>query len=138
MSPPLPMHPRVPRGRSRVGAYELLEVQRATQAIDDLGADLDRQLMSETRESERLRMLREATNRITRTANDAIRAYAKGQRAIKTQLARTDENADAILAMRTSLQKARLDLLRALRRADRRYPKAAAEANPAADSRSAP
>jgi hypothetical protein len=129
----------VPRGRSRVGAYELLEVQRATLLINDLGSDLDRQVSSEMRETERLRMLREATNRITRTANDAIRAYARGQRAITTQLARTDENAEALLAMRASLQSARLDLLRALRLADRRYPWAdPAASNPAVGSRRAP
>ncbi|HEX5039763.1 MAG TPA: hypothetical protein VFW95_06495 [Candidatus Limnocylindria bacterium] len=122
MSTPLPMHPRTPRGRARAGGYELLEVQRATELIEDIGSDLDRQLRLETHEPERLRLLREATNRITRTANDAIRAYAKGQRAIKAQLARTDEDAEAVLAMQRSLQGARLDLLRALRQAERRYP----------------
>lgn len=116
------LHPRTPRGRTRAGGSELLEVQRAVLLIEDLGSDLDRRLVLEEREPERLRLLREATNRITRTANDAIRAYAKGQRAIKAQLARTDDDAEAVLAMQASLQGARLDLLRALRHAERRYP----------------
>ena len=122
MSPSLPTHPRVPRGRSRLGAADLLVVERATALINDLGADLDRQLGTETRESERLRMLRETTNRITRVANDAVQAYARAQRAITAHVERTDADVDAALLVRANLHTARRDLLRAIDVANRRYP----------------
>ena len=119
-----PIHPRVPRGRSRVGGYDLLVIQRATALIDDLGSDLDRRLTAESRPTERLRLLRETTNRITRTANDAVQAYARARRAINAQLERTEANGnvEAALAMRAQLHAARQDLLRALRAAESRYP----------------
>jgi hypothetical protein len=119
-----PSHPRVPRGRSRVGGYDLLVIQRAIALIDDLGSDLDRQLVAEPRPTERIRLLRETTNRITRTANDAVHAYARARRAINAQLARGDGsgNAEAALAMRAELHAARLELLHALEVAGRRYP----------------
>jgi CHASE3 domain sensor protein len=124
MTPSPPIHPRVPRGRSRVGGYDLQVIQRATLLIDDLGADLDRLLTAEPRATERLRLLRETTNRITRTANDAIQAYARARRATQAQIERGDGsgNAEAALAMRAQLHAARRDLLRALRTANRRYP----------------
>jgi hypothetical protein len=116
------LHPRVPQGRSRIAGYELLAVQRATTLIDDLGTELDRKLRSEGRETERLRMLRETTNRITRAANDAIQAYGKARRALNAEVERGTGNVDAAIAMQARLRSARLDLLRALNSADRRYP----------------
>ncbi len=111
-------------------------VQGASAAIADLGAELDRSLAREKRESERLRMLRETTNRITRTANDAVHAYRRASRAIKTELERPDANVAAAKEMRRRLDKARAEVLRALEVAQERYPQvtedgpAAEESNP--------
>lgn len=122
MSPSLPIHPRVPRGRSRIGDSELLVIERARALIEDLEAELERELGHEARPAERLRLLRETTNRITRTANDAIRAYDKARRAVEAELERNGPNAEAALATRVRLRAARLELLRALEVAGRRYP----------------
>ena len=129
MTPSSPLPMRVPQGRNRLAGLDLLAVQRATTLIDDLGADLDRQLMREARESERLRMLRETTNRITRAANDAIQAYGRARRTLNTELERRGGNTEAALAMQVRLRSARKDLLRALHSANRRYPSATAEAD---------
>ena len=53
-------------------------VQHASATILELGAALDAQLLKEQRPSERMRMLRETTNRIIRTANDATRGLQQG------------------------------------------------------------
>ena len=97
-------------------------MQRATLLIDDLGAELDRRLVGEGAETERLRLLRATTARITRAANDAIQAYQRGRRAVDADLKRTNASREATLAMRASLQAARVDLLRSLQAAGRRYP----------------
>ena len=131
MTASLPSHPRVPAGRGRTGASDLLVIQRATQLIDDLGADLDRRLTEETRPAERLRLLRETTNRITRTANDAIHAYGRARKALSVQIERSNGSAEDALAMQGRLRSARLDLLRALSDASHRYP---AGDDPAEDS----
>jgi hypothetical protein len=122
MTTSLPSHPRVPGGRIRTGGSDLLVIQRATQLIQDLGADLDRRLTRETRPTERMRMLRETTNRITRSANDAIHAYGRARKAVAVQLDRSDGRAEEALAMRDRLRSARLELLRALSDANHRYP----------------
>ena len=133
MTTSLPNHPRVARGGRRVGEADLLVIQRACQLIDDLGGELDRRLAAETRPAERMRMLRETTNRITRTANDAIQAYGRARRAVDVQIARTDDQADGALATLDRLRAARLDLLRALEHASHRYPPApGGEAQPSA------
>jgi chromosome segregation ATPase len=97
-------------------------VQGASAAIADLGAELDRSLAREKRAAERLRMLRETTNRITRTANDAVHAYRRASRAIKTELERPDANVAAAEEMRRRLDEARAEVLRALEVAQERYP----------------
>jgi hypothetical protein len=130
-----PAQPRVLRGRNRVGEPELVLVRRARLLIDDLGADLDRQLEAETEADERVRLLREATVRITRAANDAIQAYQKGRRAVNAELERAKANREMALAMRASLQAARLELLQALQAAGRRYPWATEVAAPGPKSR---
>ncbi|HEX6140179.1 MAG TPA: hypothetical protein VF013_06945 [Candidatus Limnocylindria bacterium] len=130
MSMPSPSHPRVPRGSPIAGRYELLVIERASLFIDDLGSDLDRLLASEPRATERLRLLRETTNRITRTANDAIQAYAKARRVIDAQLERADGNHELLLATRARLRSARQDLLRAISTANRRYPSEPDEPGP--------
>ena len=97
-------------------------VENASTTIADLGVELDRHLAKERRPSERMRMLREATNRITRTANDAVHAYRRASRAIKTELERPDANVEAAELMRTRLDDARARVLEALAVANERYP----------------
>ena len=97
-------------------------VERAGPFITELGTALDRQLLSEQRPGERMRMLRETTNRITRAANDAIHAYRRAQRAMALELEKPDADTTAVAAMRQHLSSARVDLLRALDSASRRYP----------------
>jgi hypothetical protein len=97
-------------------------MRRAIALIEDLGADLDRRLPDESRASERLRLLRETTNRITRAANDAIQAYGRGRRTVTAELAREGRRGEAALRTQTELKTARADLLRAIARAQRRYP----------------
>jgi hypothetical protein len=115
-------HPHVAKGRRGVGRSELLLMQRACLLIDELGADLDRQLLEPRAASEQVRLLRGATARITRAANDAIQAYQRGRRAVDAALAHPDRDNGATIAMRASLQTARRDLLQSLRNAGRRYP----------------
>ncbi|HEY7526871.1 MAG TPA: hypothetical protein VIA82_08575 [Candidatus Limnocylindria bacterium] len=107
-------------------------MQRAILLIDDLGADLDRQVATEASPDERVRRLREATARITRAANDAIQAYRRGLRAVEAQLGSAKTSREESLAMRASLQAARQDLLGTLEVASRRYPWAADLTAPAA------
>lgn len=102
--------------------HDLRIVQRAGASITELGRDLDRQLASERRPEERLRMLRETTNRITRTANDAVHAYRRASRAIDVELAKPDGDGDAAREMRTLLNDARAEVLRVLETASARYP----------------
>lgn len=102
--------------------HDLRTVQRASAIITELGRDLDRQLASERRPEERLRMLRETTNRITRTANDAVHAYRRASRAIDVELAKPDGDGDAAREMRTHLNDARANVLRVLELASARYP----------------
>jgi hypothetical protein len=97
-------------------------VESASTTIADLGVELDRHLAREQRPSERMRMLREATNRITRTANDAVHAYRRASRAIKTELERPDANVETAELMRTRLDEARAKVLKALAVANERYP----------------
>lgn len=104
-------------------------VESASTTIADLGVELDRHLAKERRPSERMRMLREATNRITRTANDAVHAYRRASRAIKTELERPDAAVETAELMRTRLDDARAKVLRALAVANERYPSVASEAS---------
>lgn len=118
-------HPRVPRSRNPAGSHELLVIQRASALIEELGTALDAELRSQPDEAERLRLLREATNRITRAANDAIQAYGKGQRAIDAEMGRGAAHAAQAKAVGDKLRRARLELLRVIETANRRYPWAA-------------
>ena len=120
MSTTLPNHPRVSAGGSRIARSDLLIMERARALIDDLGADLDRRLLTERRPAERLRLLRETTNQITRTANDAVQAYVRGRRSVDARLER-DADAPEAATMRDRLREARVELLEALERAKRRY-----------------
>jgi hypothetical protein len=125
----LPAHARVPRGRRRVGGSDLLILQRASVLIDELGADLDERIASEALAAERLRLLRATTARITRTANDAIQAYARARRALDAEIGRGGSGVEAALATRGRLGAARLELLRALASAGHRYPPSSSAAH---------
>ena len=97
-------------------------LQRASATILELGTALDARLLNERRPAERLRMLRETTNRITRTANDAIQAYDRASRAVAAELERPDTDPAAAREMRRRLDAARAELMAALQVASRRYP----------------
>ncbi|MDQ2674920.1 MAG: hypothetical protein M3Y40_09720 [Chloroflexota bacterium] len=97
-------------------------VQRASVEIEALGADLDRRLQRETRSTERLRMIRETTNQITRLANDAINAYARASRAVRAEEQRADADPAAARDMRRRLDEARAAMLAVLDLASQRYP----------------
>lgn len=102
--------------------HDLRMVQRASVIITELGRDLDRQLTVERRPEERLRMLRETTNRITRTANDAVHAYRRASRAVDIELAKANGDTAAAREMRIRLNDARAEVLRVLEIAGGRYP----------------
>jgi len=97
-------------------------VQRAGATILELGAALDARLLNERRPAERMRMLRETTNRITRVANDAIQAYGRASRAVTAELQRPNTDPAAAQAMRLRLDAARAELMAALQVASQRYP----------------
>ena len=126
---------------SRIGrrTTDLRTLERAAAHIDELNQALDRQLASESLAAERMRLLREATNRITRAANDGIQAYRRAVRALRTE----DERAGGTVSeesrlMNAKLAAARQELLRALEETSQRYPWAtpwgAAESDEAATS----
>jgi chromosome segregation ATPase len=111
---------------TRLGRREpdLALLQRAPAAIADVTATLDRRLADEERPGERLRMLREATNQVTRSANDAIQAYRRARAAVNAELdAPTGDHAHA-RRMSAQLDAARQDLLAALEQTSHRYPAA--------------
>ncbi len=100
-------------------------MERACSMIAELGSELDQRLVSERQPAEQLRLLRSTTNRITRTANDAIQAYIRARRAVNAEVERDTARAEDALVMRGLLQAARLELLRQLDVASARYtPKA--------------
>ena len=100
---------------------DVLIVERAAVEIATLGNDLDRRLETEGRPPERLRMIRETTNQITRVANDAINAYGRVSRAIKAEEGRAQPDLVAAGAMRSRLDAARAAVLEVLERAKGRY-----------------
>lgn len=96
-------------------------VQRATASIADLNEALDRRLLDEQRPGERLRMLRETTNQITRTANDAIQAYRRARQAVEAELQAPGGDRKHARQMGRLLDAARDDVLRALELTSHRY-----------------
>jgi hypothetical protein len=111
-----------PPGRPRAAVLDISLVEHAAPLITELGADLDRQLNRELRTTERLRLLREATNRITRTANDAVHAYRRARRSLDAELQRTNADVDGVRRLEERLTAARTNVLRALDAANSRYP----------------
>ena len=104
---------------------DLATVQRAAARIEALNATLDERIAAAPQPEERLRLLRDATNQITRAANDAIQAYRRVADALgEAMAADRGEQAEA-RQMRSVLHEARADMLRALEITSRRYPWAA-------------
>jgi hypothetical protein len=103
-------------------------IQGTPAAIADLIQTLDRRLADEERPAERLRMLREATNQITRTANDAIQAYRRTRAAVNAELAMPNGDHAHAKRMSAELTVARQGVLKALEETSRRYPTVAEEA----------
>ena len=100
---------------------DLRAVQRATPSIVEMNESLDRLLATEQRPSERLRMLRETTNQITRVANDAIQAYRRARATVDAELQMpTGAHAQAE-RIRGELDAARDEVLAALRTTSHRY-----------------
>jgi hypothetical protein len=112
--------PRTPH-RLSMRRNDLAIVEAAATSISDLGAELDRRLTREKRDSEILRMTRETTNQITRIANDAIHAYVRASRAVRAEMDRPGADVDAAQAMREKLDAARAAILDVLRLAEARY-----------------
>lgn len=108
---------------TRLGRREpdLQLIQGTPAAIADLIQTLDRRLADEERPSERLRMLREATNQITRTANDAIQAYRRTRAAVNAELAMPNGDWAHAKRMSADLTVARRDVLASLEETSRRY-----------------
>jgi hypothetical protein len=125
---PIPAFSTSTQHRLGLRRNDLEIVEGASATIADLGVELDRDLAKEHRPSERMRMLREATNRITRTANDAVHAYRRASRAIKVELERPDANVETAERMRSRLDAARAKVLRALAVANERYPQVRTDA----------
>lgn len=111
-----PSHTRLGR---RVA--DLRTVQHATALIEELNASLERVLLKEARPGERMRMLRETTNQVTRAANDAIQAYRRARATVEAELELPHGDLEGAQEMRILLDQARADLLAALDLASRRY-----------------
>lgn len=103
---------------------DLLLLERAGLVIAEYGQDLDGRLEHEARPSERLRFVREATVRITRTANDAIQAYRRTKRFLDASGADATGDGQEFAAMRRRLHTDRRALLTVLDKAAARYPEA--------------
>lgn len=108
---------------------DLLLLENAALLIVELGERLDRELEREARPSERLRFVREATVRITRTANDAIQAYRRTRRLLDASAAGPTGDPRELTAMQTRLSAHRLALLAVLDTAKARYPEVTADSD---------
>jgi hypothetical protein len=111
-----PIHTRLGRREP-----DLQLLQRAPAAIADLTEILDRRLAEEQRPEERIRMLRETTNQITRTANDAIQAYRRARAAVNAELEMPDGDWVHARKMSAQLDLARADVMEALAQTSHRY-----------------
>jgi hypothetical protein len=109
---------------TRLGRREpdLLLLQQAPATIADFTRTLDQRLANEERPAERMRMLREATNQITRTANDAIQAYHRARASVNAELAMEEGDRVHAERMGVQLELARKDVLAALETTRHRYP----------------
>lgn len=89
--------------------------------VVDLNNALDRALRDERRPDERLRMLRQTTNQITRGANDAIQANRRASAAVHAELHMPGGDSQQAHHLRLLLDAARADLLRVLEVTSHRY-----------------
>lgn len=107
---------------SRRSSGDLRAIRRATTRIEELSASLDRQLLREARPEERIRLLRQTTSQITRTANDAIQAYRRVTEGLRAESERSDTDPSEAARLSESLSTARSEMLEALEVASQRYP----------------
>jgi hypothetical protein len=107
---------------SRRSSGDLRAIRRATTRIEELSAALDRQLLRESRPDEQLRLLRQTTSQITRTANDAIQAYRRVTEGLRAESERSDTDPSEAARLSEALADARAEMLNALEVASQRYP----------------
>jgi hypothetical protein len=107
---------------SRRSSGDLRAIRRATTRIEELSAALDRQLLREARPEEQLRLLRQTTSQITRTANDAIQAYRRVTEGLRVESERDDTDPSEVARLSEALSDARTEMLHALEVASQRYP----------------
>jgi hypothetical protein len=107
---------------SRRSSGDLRAIRRATTRIEELTAALDRQLLREARPEEQLRLLRQTTSQITRTANDAIQAYRRVTEGLRVESERDDTDPSEAARLSEALSDARTEMLHALEVASQRYP----------------
>lgn len=109
---------------TRLGRREpdLLLIQQTPAAIEDYSRMLDQRLADEQRPEERMRMLRDTTNQITRAANDAIQAYRRARASVGAELEMPAGDHAHARRMAAELDLARAQVLAALEVANQRYP----------------
>jgi hypothetical protein len=107
---------------SRRSSGDLRAIRLATTRIEELSATLDRELLREVRPEERLRLLRQTTSQITRTANDAIHAYRRVTEGLRAEAERSDTDPSEVTRLSEALGEARNEMLNALEVASQRYP----------------
>jgi hypothetical protein len=122
---------RPPNTRLGRRELDLQLIQGTPESIAEFTRTLDQRLAQEQRPEERMRMLREATNQITRRANDAIQAYRRARSSVDAELAMADGDWEHARRMSDDLDAARLDVLAALETANRRYATDPAASGPA-------
>lgn len=107
---------------SRRSSGDLRAIRHATTRIEELSATLDRELLREARPEEQLRLLRQTTSQITRTANDAIQAYRRLTEGLRVESERSDTDPSEAARTAQALADARAEMLKALEVASQRYP----------------
>jgi hypothetical protein len=107
---------------SRRSSGDLRAIRHATTRIEELSAQLDQELARELRPEEQLRLLRQTTSQITRTANDAIQAYRRLTEGLRAESERGDTDPAEAVRTGQAIADARSEMLNALEVASRRYP----------------
>lgn len=107
---------------SRRSSGDLRAIRHATTRIEELSAQLDQELARELRPEEQLRLLRQTTSQITRTANDAIQAYRRLTEGLRVESERGDTDPAEATRTGKAISDARTEMLNALEVASRRYP----------------
>ena len=92
---------------SRRSSGDLRAIRHATTRIEELSAQLDGELARELRPEEQLRLLRQTTSQITRTANDAIQAYRRVTEGLQAENQRSDTDPSEAERMTQTLATAR-------------------------------